>query len=184
MANGPLSQPRAKAGADGIRRRGTGADGQQRAHRGSRHEHSALSSRSIGRSGFSIVMIAGVRHAFAMPVDLPANWIFRLTREPGPAPMDVRGRALRNRLRHRADPCCSTSPWRRRRSAGRWPLRMTALQLVAALVSLRDPLLQLAAASIHLLVHAGPGLADRLARRWLAGSVYRGAAAEPGSSPD
>ena len=33
--------------------------------------------------GFSLVMIAGIRHAFAMPVELPANWIFRLTESQG-----------------------------------------------------------------------------------------------------
>src|SRR5204863_5040983 len=33
--------------------------------------------------GFSIVMLAGVRHAFQMPVDLPANWIFRLLEGQG-----------------------------------------------------------------------------------------------------
>ncbi len=33
--------------------------------------------------GFSIVMLAGVRHAFLMPADLPANWIFRLLENQG-----------------------------------------------------------------------------------------------------
>jgi predicted permease len=33
--------------------------------------------------GFSIVVLAGVRHAFLMPVDLPANWIFRLLEGQG-----------------------------------------------------------------------------------------------------
>jgi predicted permease len=33
--------------------------------------------------GFSMVMLAGIRHAFLMPVDLPANWIFRLLEGQG-----------------------------------------------------------------------------------------------------
>src|SRR5262249_6564536 len=33
--------------------------------------------------GFSLVLLAGVRHAFLMPAELPANWIFRLMEAQG-----------------------------------------------------------------------------------------------------
>ena len=33
--------------------------------------------------GFSFIVLAGFRHAFALPADLPANWLFRLTESHG-----------------------------------------------------------------------------------------------------
>jgi hypothetical protein len=33
--------------------------------------------------GFSFIVLAGFRHAFSLPADLPANWLFRLTESHG-----------------------------------------------------------------------------------------------------
>jgi predicted permease len=82
--------------------------------------------------GFSMVLLAGVRHAFLMPVDLAANWIFRL--------MEGQGRREWMSAVERFVIGCVLVPIHLAGLAVAvgplgWPvaLRMTALQLLAAL---------------------------------------------------